>query len=119
MPDAPRSPVPSPSIDRASADRILARALELQSNGSADPDGRLTEAQLEALAKEVGLDPVNLRQAIAEERTRVDAPAYEHGMLASLYGSSGVSAQRTVRGTPAQVLQALDDWMQREESLIP
>ncbi|MEO8622905.1 MAG: hypothetical protein ABI625_17665 [bacterium] len=119
MPDAPRPPVPSPSIDRASVDRILARALELQSSGSVDPDGRLTEAQLEALAKEVGLDPVNLRQAMAEERTRVEAPASEHGMLASLYGSSGVSAQRTVRGTPAQVLQALDDWMQREESLIP
>jgi hypothetical protein len=119
MPDAPRPPVPSPSIDRASVDRILARALELQSNSTVDPDGRLTEAQLEALAKEVGLDPVNLRQALAEERTRVEAPAFERGVLAGLYGSSGASAQRTVRGTPAQVLKALDDWMQREESLIP
>ena len=118
MPDAPRPPVTSPSIDRASVDRILARALELQSSSSVDPDGRLTEAQLEALAKEVGLDQVNLRQALAEERTRIEAPAHEHGVLAGLYGSSGASAQRTVRGTPAQVLKAIDDWMQREESLI-
>jgi hypothetical protein len=119
MPDAPRPPVPSPSIDRASVDRILSRALELQSSSSVDPDGRLTEAQLEALAREVGLDPVNLRQALAEERTRIEAPAFERGVLASLYGSSGASAQRTVRGTPAQVLKALDDWMQRQESLMP
>lgn len=119
MPDVPRPPVPSPSIDRASVDRILARAVELQSSASADPDGRLTEAELETLAREVGLDPVNLRQALAEERTRIEAPAMERGVLASLYGSSGVSAQRAVRGTPAQVLKAIDEWMQREELLVP
>jgi hypothetical protein len=93
--------------------------MELQSNSNGDPDGRLTEAQLEALGKEVGLDPVNLRQALAEERTRIDAPAMERGVVASLYGSSGVTAQRTVRGTTAQVLKALDNWMQYEELLIP
>ncbi len=119
MPDDRHPPLPAVSIDRASVDRILARALELQSATAADPDGRLTEAQLESLAKEVGLDTVNLRQALAEERTRIEAPALERGVLASLYGSSGASAQRSVRGTPAQVLKALDDWMQREETLVP
>ena len=118
MPDTPRPPVPT-SIDRASVDRILARALELQAASSNDPEGRLTETQLEALAKEVGLDPINLRQALAEERTRIAAPDPDVGLLASLYGGAGVSAERTVPGTPSQVLKALDDWMQREESLIP
>jgi hypothetical protein len=99
-------------------DRILARTVELQGTSSTDPDGRLSEAQLIALAKEVGLDPINLKQALAEERTRV-AVVEERGLLAGLYGSAGASAQRTVRGTPAQVLKALDDWMQREESLMP
>ena len=42
----------------------------------------------------------------------------ERGLLAALYGGSMVSAQRTVQGTPAQVLKALDDWMQRQESLL-
>ncbi len=118
MPDdlAPSSPR---TIDRASVDRVLARALELQAASSSDPEGRLTEAQLEALAKEVGLDPVNLRQALAEERSRAVVAGTEKGLLASIYGSAGASAERTVRGTPAQVLKALDDWMQREESLIP
>ncbi len=103
-------------IDRAAVDRILARALELQADVAPDQQGQLTEAQLLDLAKEVGLDPINLRQAIAEERTRVAIPE-EHGLLASLYGGASASAQRTVRGTPAQVLAALDDWMQRQESL--
>ncbi len=103
-------------IDRAAVDRILARALELQADVSPDPQGQLTEAQLLELAKEVGLDAVSLRQAMAEERTRVAVPE-EHGLLASLYGGSVASAQRTVRGTPAQVLKALDDWMQRQECL--
>ncbi|MEP6729492.1 MAG: hypothetical protein ABJE10_02585 [bacterium] len=118
MSDPSRPPVPA-SIDRASVDRILARALELQGANANDPEGRLTEAQLESLAKEVGLDPIHLRQALAEERTRVALPDGDGGVLATLYGGAGASAERTVRGTPEQVLKAIDDWMQREESLIP
>jgi len=114
MADTPQVPA---RIDRAAVDRILARALELQADVPTDPQGQLTEAQLLELAKEVGLDPVNLRQALAEERTRVAIPE-ERGLLASLYGGSQASAQRTVRGTPAQVLKALDDWMQRQECLV-
>jgi hypothetical protein len=115
MPDRPDN-LPS-KIDRAAVDRVLARAVQLQSDESGEPQGQLTEAQLLELAKEVGLDPVNLRQALAEERTRVALPE-EHGMLASLYGGALASAQRIVRGTPAQVLKALDDWMQRQEGLV-
>ncbi len=118
MPDDPRPPLPA-TIDRASVDRILARALELQAFSATDPEGRLSEAQLVALAKEVGLDPVNLRQAMAEERTRAAVAEPESGVLATLYGGATASAERTVRGTPQQVLKALDDWMQREESLVP
>lgn len=104
------------TIDRAAVERVLARALELQAGAAGDTQDRLSESQLLDLAKEVGLDPVHLRQALAEERTRV-VTADERGLLATLYGSATVSAQRTVNGTPAQVLQALDDWMQRQEYL--
>jgi hypothetical protein len=115
MPETPNLPA---KIDRAAVDRVLARALELQATGSGDGPEQLTEAQLLDLAKEVGLDPVNLRQALAEERTRVTVPE-ERGLLATLYGGALASAQRTVRGTPSQVLKALDDWMQRQEGLYP
>jgi hypothetical protein len=105
------------TIDRAAVERVLARALELQAGSSGgESTDRLTEAQLLDLAKEVGLDPMHLRQALAEERTRVAVPE-ETGVLAKLYGGATVSAQRIVTGTPTQVLQALDDWMQRQESL--
>jgi hypothetical protein len=113
--DRPPSSLPA-RIDRAAVDRVLARALELQADGG-DPPEQLSEAQLIDLAKEVGLDPVNVRQALAEERTRIAVPD-ERGMLARLYGGASASAQRTVRGTPAQVLKALDDWMQRQECLV-
>jgi hypothetical protein len=114
--DGPKPSSLPATIDRAAVERVLARALELQAGASGDAQDRLTESQLLDLAKEVGLDAVNLRQALAEERTRVAVPE-EKGVLAALYGSAAVSAQRTVNGTPAQVLQALDDWMQRQECL--
>ena len=117
MADAPRANVPAP-IDRAAVERVLARAVELQASGSGDTTGQLSEAQLIDLAKEVGLDQMHLRQALAEERTRVMVPD-EAGLLARMYGGSVASAQRTVRGTPAEVLRALDDWMQRQEGLCP
>src|SRR3954468_12825323 len=118
MADSPRPPVPAPAaLDRSAVERILARASELQTHAVTDPEGRLTEAQLEALAKEVGLDPINLRQAIAEERTRSVVPD-ERGVLASMYGGAYATAQRTVNGKPADVLKALDDWMQRQEGLM-
>jgi hypothetical protein len=115
--EGPKPPNLPATIDRAAVERVLARALELQAGASgADTADRLTEAQLLDLAKEVGLDPVHLRQALAEERTRVAMPE-EKGVLATLYGGATVSAQRVVTGTPIQVLQALDEWMQRQESL--
>src|SRR3954469_10462056 len=98
MPDGPDNNLPA-RIDRAAVDRVLARAAQLQTEGTVDTQGQLTEAQLLELAKEVGLDAVNLRQALAEERTRVAVPE-EHGLLASIYGGAYASAQRTVRGTP-------------------
>lgn len=121
MPSDAPPPPPAPSnlpaaIDRAAVERVLARALELQAGSSTDGNDQLSEAQLLDLAKEVGLDSMHLRQALAEERTRAIVPA-ERGALAWLFGGATVSAQRTVSGTPAQVLQALDDWMQRQESL--
>src|SRR5688500_16321529 len=97
---SPEGPNPSnlpATIDRAAGERVLARALELQAGASGETHDRLSEAQLHDLAKEVGLDATHLRQALAEERTRVVVPE-ERGLLATLFGSAIVSAQRTVTG---------------------
>ena len=59
-----------PVLPRAAVERVLARATELQSEGSDAPDV-VSESRLMDIAKEVGIDTASLRQAIAEERARV------------------------------------------------
>jgi hypothetical protein len=103
-------------LDRAALDRVLARAAELQAHEADPGDVMLTEEQLIDVAKEAGLSPQHVRQALAEERTRLSLPA-DPGLAGRLAGPPVASASRTVRGTPAEVLAALDAWMQREECL--
>jgi hypothetical protein len=117
MSDPSGSKLPAARLDRSSLERVLARAAELQST-SGDTVEEFTEEQLLELGREVGLSPQNLRQALAEERTRSIVPDDEHGFAASLFGPSRVRAERTVSGTPADVLASIDGWMQRQELLI-
>jgi hypothetical protein len=105
------------ALSRAALERVLARAAQLQAaSGEDDESGAMTEEQLVELGKEVGLSGELLRQALAEERSRTLLPA-ESGWLASVTGVSAVTAARTVPGTPAAVLGAIDAWMQRSEAL--
>ncbi|MEP7066868.1 MAG: hypothetical protein ABI889_12595 [Gemmatimonadota bacterium] len=107
--------VPAP-LERAALERVLARAAELQA-AEADPgEPMLTEAQILEVGNEVGIPSKHLRQALAEERSRVEVPV-ERGRVAALFGSATVFASRTVRGNPAALFERLDDAMQREESL--
>ncbi len=94
MPDDVTSAKPPANIDRAAVDRVLSRALELQATGTGDGQDALTEAQLLDIARDVGLDPSSLRQALVEERARIAVPG-EHGLLAALYGGAFASASET------------------------
>jgi hypothetical protein len=123
MADSPSPPPSSRSLstrlDRASLERVLARAAELQGSAAdADSTDQFSEDQLIELGKEVGLSAQNLRQALAEERTRSVAPEDERGIAAAVFGPSHVTATRTVPGKAADVLEAIDAWMQRQETLI-
>lgn len=106
----------APRIGRAALERILARAAELQAATGDTPD-ELTEAQLLDVGKEVGLSQQNLRQALAEERTRSLLPDRERGVLAQVVGPAHAQASRAVPGTPTTVLSNIDSWMQRQELL--
>ncbi|MFL5614708.1 MAG: hypothetical protein ACJ796_13690 [Gemmatimonadaceae bacterium] len=114
------SNLPTPNsqsaLDRGALERVLARAAELQS-GSGEPEEVLTEEQIIDLGKEVGLSAQHLRQAMAEERTRVALPPDEGGLSAKLLGGARVGASRTVSGKPRDLLEAIDVWMQRQECL--
>ena len=107
--------VPAP-LERAALERVLARAAELQAADADTGELMLTEAQLLEVGNEVGIPAKHLRQALAEERSRVAVPE-ERGRVAAMFGSATVSASRTVRGTPEAIFERLDNWMQREESL--
>lgn len=107
-----------PSLDRNAVERVLARAAQLQSTDSGEvPAERMSEAQLVELGREVGLSPEHLRQAIAEERTRVPMAQQHGGAMAVLVGPALVSASRTIRIASAAAMQQLDRWMQDEECL--
>lgn len=106
--------LPAP-LDRSALERVIARAAELQA-GELDPGEYVSEDRLLDIAKEVGLAPHHMRQALAEERTRVAVPE-ETGAVARFAGAARVVATRVVTGTPAEVLSSLDTWMQREECL--
>jgi hypothetical protein len=106
------------SLDRSALERVLARAAELQAQ-AAEPGESMTEAELVALANEVGIPAENLRQALAEERTRVALPEPESRGAVGFFGPDAVSASRVVRGTPATILAALDRLMQGDECMQP
>jgi hypothetical protein len=130
MPDLPppaNLPVPAAaganaraisSIGREELERVLARAAALQlANGDdLSPTDGLTEQQLLEVGREVGLSPTHLLQALAEERTRIAVPE-ERGLMAQVAGAGTATAHRTVNGTPSDVLAALNQTMQRDESL--
>ncbi|MEO6876906.1 MAG: hypothetical protein ABI205_00390, partial [Gemmatimonadaceae bacterium] len=117
-PDSPsKAPAPVPGLDRSGLERVLARAAELQTSPG-DTEDNFTEAQLLELGREVGLSAQNLRQALAEERTRSIVPDEERGFAAGLFGPSRVRASRAVPGRAADTLATIDSWMQRQELLI-
>lgn len=114
------APVPAPGapapLERAALERVLARAAELQAADADTGEMTLTESQILDVGNEVGIPAKHLRQALAEERSRVAVPV-ERGRVAAIFGSATVSASRTVRGKPAELLEKLDATMQRDESL--
>ena len=115
MPDD-RPPLPARQpLDRTALERVLRRAGELQA-GAGDPGEEISEDQLIELGKEVGLSTEYVRQAIAEERTRVNVEE-DNTRAGRWIGPAMVSARRVVPGTPADVLAALDRRMQRDECL--
>lgn len=114
-PNLPDKPSPGRSLDRAALERVLARATELQA-GTSDPGESMTEAQLIELGKEVGISPEHVRQAIAEEQTRV-AVREPEGQVAGFFGPNVAWAQRMITGTPADIMTRLDKYMREEESL--
>jgi hypothetical protein len=101
-------------IDRAALDRIVKRAAELQT-GEHELGDDLTEDQVLALGRDVGIPARYLQQALIEERVR-SAPA-ESRWLDRAIGSATITADRVVMGSADLQEHVLLDWMDRNEHL--
>ncbi|MEN9508254.1 MAG: hypothetical protein RLZZ621_817 [Gemmatimonadota bacterium] len=102
-------------------ERVLARASELQAAQEAEPGETISEERLLEIAREVGLDPAHMRQAIAEQRAQTIAPlsdvSPDDGPLLRALGPSVIGAQRTVPGSPLDLLDRLDAYLPQGERL--
>ena len=103
-------------LDRATFDRVLQRAAELQASSKDIGEG-LSEEEILALGAEVGIPTAHLRQALLEERTRVAMPE-ANGALDRWIAPADFVAQRVVQGTAEAVGAALTKWLERQEHLV-
>lgn len=104
-------------ISREALERIIKRAAELQAGAQDIGDG-LTQAEVVALGKDVGIPDRFLRQAMLEERTRT-TPEATRGTWRWLAGPRSITAHRVVPGERTAVERALNRWMEEEELLQP
>jgi hypothetical protein len=103
-------------IDRATFERVLQRAAEIQASSRDIGDG-LTEEEILALGTEVGIPAQHLKQALLEERTRA-IPRAPEGTVDRWVGVAELSADRVVQGTQEQVLSSLARWLERHEHFV-
>jgi len=104
-------------VSRDALERIIQRAAELQA-GERDIGDGLSNREVLALGKDVGIPERYLRQAMLEEQTRT-APETATGTWAWLTGPRSIVAHRVVPGDRATVERALSRWMIEEELLQP
>jgi hypothetical protein len=104
-----------PRLDRGTIERIIQRAAELQA-GERDLGEGLSESELLALGREVGIPERYLQQAILEERTRAGLEG-QRGVTAWIAGPSRVAAGRVIQKPRAQTEAALSQWMAEGELL--
>ena len=112
-------PATTHGLDRRAVERVLARAAELQGIGGGETDeDAITEERLLDIAKEAGLTATSVRQAMAEERTRISSDTDDDTRwLVRVAGPNAVSASRTIPGEPEAIIAYLDAYMQRDECM--
>jgi len=103
-------------IDRAALERIMQRAAELQA-GEADVGEGLTQEEVLALGRDVGIPGRYLQQAMLEQATAIVTPA-EAGLTGRVVGPAEVTAHRVVLGDPEDAARALVSWFDTNELLV-
>lgn len=102
-------------IDRATLERVIRRAAELQTRDREIGD-YLTEAEVMQLGEEVGIPAKHLRAALLEEQTNA-LVVRKPSALTWLSGPRYVTAARTISGEKDPLEDALHRWMSEGELL--
>jgi len=102
-------------IDRATFERVLQRASELQAQRQ-DVGETLSEDEILALGREVGISESHLRQALVESRMQVEMAPPE-GAIDRLVAPAEVVVERVVQGSQESIATALTEWFEKEELL--
>lgn len=98
------------------AERILQRAIELQTRGPGpDPSGTLDTKMLEQIPDELDIDRRHLQQALLEELLRVQVE--EPDWLDRLVVDDVMTVHGLVAGSPAGVRTTVDAWMINHEGM--
>ena len=118
LPDRPAegAGLPARRLTGEQMEAVIRRATELQFAAGAGEEG-ISETELLRIGRELGLEPANLRRALAEVRT-AGSPA-EQGMMVSLMGERTVRASRIVKRPAAQVGLLLEEYLRRCEYMEP
>ncbi|HEV8123859.1 MAG TPA: hypothetical protein VGP80_06450 [Gemmatimonadales bacterium] len=106
---------PPARIDRATLERIIQRAAELQT-GTRDIGDNLSPDEVIKLGREVGIPEGYLQQAMLEESTRVELPG-KGGFWSRVIGPTMLAAQRVIQGEPGDIEAALLRYMEEHELL--
>jgi hypothetical protein len=85
---------------------VLKRAAELERRDVGDES--LAPAELEELAREVGLSPESVQRALAEVRAGAVAEPREPGALERVLGPNMIVVERTVRGRAGEVQRRVE-----------
>lgn len=104
-------------LDAASVERVISRALELESEDPA-PSGRIefTPAQVERIAGELGIESEFIRRAITEIRT--SPPKDRRSRLDRFFLPEQLIESQAVEGLDAQQLERLiSEWMTTREGM--
>jgi hypothetical protein len=96
-------------------ERVLRRAIELQSDDDHDPD-TLNADTVTKIAEELGIDARHVEQALFEERIGDRVESLK--LLDRLLAPPRVSGKTTVSGPRSAVEAAADTWLEKHEGLV-
>lgn len=105
------------ALSRPLAERVLQRAIELHAEDQHGPE-RLTRAQLDQIAAELGIDPRYISAALAAElETARDTPA--QSLRERVFAPDRITGGHIVEGDRAAVEKAIIQWLREAEGFRP